>query len=339
MDRNMKTPTLPPLYIQIDIRAPYDREYRATAGEMMRAMPGEIAACGCSCNRNAYSGVPRPHCANPENTIWLCDTDAAIQKRRSEGVPVIAVSHAKNASEELMGTPWLILSPEALTTDFLYEIYCRHHGLPLIVTGTSRCLLRELTMEDYPALSKLQQENAGNPEGCFFPADINVSKSTSPDNPTPIPGQLPTPDRNAEWKDFLANYIAHQYPFFGFGLYAILHKASGKFMGIAGFAQIIAEDFASDRTLQSALTCSDNKSGESIGTTPNQSLRAEVSYSLLRQFQHQGYAEEVLRALMAYGRKEGGFGRFVARIRPENTASLALARRCGIVIEYLSRKG
>ena len=182
---------------------------------------------------------------------------------------------------------------------------------------------------------KLQQENAGNPEGCFFPTDINVSKSTSPDNPTPIPGQFPTPDRNAEWKDFLANYIAHQYPFYGFGLYTIIQKESGEFMGIVGFAQIIEEDFSGDWISQSALTRSDNKSGEAIGTTPDQSLRAEVSYSLLRQFQHRGYAEEVLRALMAYGREEGGFERFAARIRPENTASLALARKCGVEVEYI----
>ena len=335
----MKIPPLPPLYIQIDICPPYDREYRETAGKMMRAMPREIAACDRGCNRDAYSGVTQPHCANPENTIWLCDTDAAIRKRRSEGAHVIAVSHAGNASEELMGTPWLVLSPEALTPEFLSEVYCRHHSLPLIVTETSRCLLRELTTADYPALSKLQQENAGNPEGCFFPADINASKPTLPDNPTPIPGQLPAPDRHAEWKDFLANYIAHQYPFFGFGLYAILNKASGEFMGIAGFAQIMEENFSGDRAFQSALTCSDHKSGEVIGATPDKSLCAEVSYSLLRQFQYQGYAKEVLRALMAYGREEGGFGRFVARIRPENTASLALARRCGVVVEYLSRKG
>lgn len=333
MDRNMKTPALLPLHIQIDICPPYDREYRETAEKMVRAMIEEVAGCGCGCDRDMCGGVSR--CSDPENTIWLCDTDAAIQKHRSEDVPVIAVSHEGNALEELMGTPWLILSPAALTADFLHEIYCRHHGLPLIVTETSRCLLRELTMEDYPALLKLQQENAGNPEGCFFPTDINGSKSTSPDNPTPIPGHLPTPDRNAEWTDFLANYIAHQYPFYGFGLYAIIQKESGEFMGIAGFAQIMEEDFAGDWISQSALTCSDNKSGEAIGATPDQFLRAEVSYSLLRQFQHRGYAEEVLRALMAYGREEGGFERFVARIRPENTASLALARKCGVEVEYI----
>ena len=284
MDRNMKTPALPPLHIQIDIRAPYDREYRETVEQMVRAMIVEAAGCGCGCDQNVCGGVSR--CAGPENAVRLCDTDAAIRKHRSENVPVIAVSHEGNASEELMGTPWLILSPVALTADFLHEIYCRHHGLPLIVTGTSRCLLRELTMEDYPALLKLQQENAGNPEGCFFP------------------------DRNAEWKDFLANYIAHQYPFYGFGLYAILEKSTDTFIGIAGFAQIIEEK-------------------------PDRSLRAEVSYSLLRQFQHRGYAEEVLRALIAHGQKEGGFRRFVARIHPENTASLALARKCGVEVEYI----
>ena len=99
----------------------------------------------------------------------LCDTDAAIQKHRSEDVPVIAVSHEGNALEELMGTPWLILSPAALTADFLHEIYCRHHILPLIVTGTSRCLLRELTMGGLPgAVETCNRKMPEIQKGAFF---------------------------------------------------------------------------------------------------------------------------------------------------------------------------
>ena len=110
-----------------------------------------------------------------------------------------------------MGTPWLILSPEALTRDFLYKVYCRHYERPMWILETERCRLRELSAEDFDALLLLQKENAQNPEGCFFPAGC--------DNP----------------EDFLSNYIRHQYPFFDFGLYAVLEKRTGTFMGIAGF--------------------------------------------------------------------------------------------------------
>ena len=62
------------------------------------------------------------------------------------------------------------------------------------------------------------------------------------------------------------------------------------------------------------------------------SLSAEVSYALLQKYQRRGLAKEVLLALLAYGRKTGGFRQFTARIRPDNVASAALAKKCGIQI-------
>ena len=55
MDRNMKTPALPPLHIQIDICPPYDREYRETAEKMVRAMIEEVAGCGCGARSDTRS--------------------------------------------------------------------------------------------------------------------------------------------------------------------------------------------------------------------------------------------------------------------------------------------
>lgn len=253
--------------LQLDMKPPYDRAYRSAAEAL-------------SCSLSAGEAAGKTPCI----TITLCDTDEAIQRHRMTGLPVIAVSHDGNSSEELMGTPWLILSPEALTRDFLYKVYCRHYERPMWILETERCRLRELSAEDFDALLLLQKENAQNPEGCFFPAGC--------DNP----------------EDFLTNYIRHQYPFFDFGLYAVLEKGTGNFMGIAGFTGIT--EIASDGI----------------------SLSAEVSYALLQKYQRRGLAKEVLLALLSYGRKTGGFRQFTARIRPDNVASAALAKKCGIQI-------
>lgn len=256
--------------LQLDMKPPYDRAYRNAAEAL-------------SCSLSAGEAAGKTPCI----TITLCDTDEAIQRHRMAGLPVIAVSHDGNSSEELMGTPWLILSPEALTRDFLYKVYCRHYERPMWILETERCRLRELSAEDFDALLLLQEENAQNPEGCFFPAGC--------DNP----------------EDFLMNYIRHQYPFFDFGLYAVLEKETGNFMGIAGFTGIT--EIASDGI----------------------SLSTEVSYALLQKYQHRGFAKEVLFALLAHGRKTGEFRQFTARIRPENTSSVALARKCGIKICHI----
>lgn len=154
--------------------------------------------------------------------IFLCDCDDDLLRLQKQypDVPMIAVSHDANVTESLMGCPWLILSPEALTPEYLDEVYCRCKRIPLTILETTRCRLRELTPEDLPGLLLLQSENASNTDGCFFPADC------------------PQPDT------FLADYIYFQYPFFGYGLYGIFDKNTEHFMGIAGYHEDSKENTA-----------------------------------------------------------------------------------------------
>ena len=304
-ETDMQTPLH--FILQFDMKSPYNKAYRSAA-----------EALSCSLSAGEAAGK------TPCTTIVLCDTDEAIQRHQMAGLPVIAVSHDGNSSEELMGTPWLILSPEALTRDFLYKVYCRHYKRPMWILETERCWLRELSAEDCDALLFLQEENAQNPEGCFFPAGC--------DNP----------------EDFLMNYIRHQYPFFDFGLYAVLEKETGNFMGIAGFTGIteIASDGrhmamtvqdTSDGSSSAAIQATSNYSPSAAANTTSDgiSLSTEVSYALLQKYQHRGFAKEVLFALLAHGRKTGEFRQFTARIRPENTSSVALARKCSIRIYHI----
>lgn len=253
--------------IKLNMMPPYDRIYQSTASAVSAGFFHVYAS-------------EETAAENISAVIYLCDTDEAIVRRRTEGFPVIAVSHDGNRSASLMGTPWLLLSAEALTTDFLLEVYCRHHHLPLPLFSTARCIVRELSENDLSSLLLLQKENSAHPENGFFPAAC--------ENPA----------------SFLTDYIRHQYPFFCFGLYAILEKATEQFMGIAGFSS--ADD-----------------------------LQAEVSYALLQKYQKQGYAEEVLRTLLVYGKKQNGFEQFFARIRLENRSSVMLAEKCGIrIVSY-----
>lgn len=273
--------------LKFDMIPPYDQAYRRAA----EALP---------CSSIVPSG---PMAADSAGcTIILCDTDASIERYKTEDLPVIAVSHEGNASEELMGTPWLILSPDALTPEFLYEVYCRYYRQPMWILETERCRLRELCSEDLTSLKLLQQENVRNPDGCFFPADC------------------------ASPEEFLSDYIRHQYPFFCFGLYAVLEKEAGNFMGIAGFARITENTADEDGT-----NCSSSGKNQLHRRSCSS---AEMSYSFLQQYQHRGIAKEVLRALLDYGREQGRFEQFTARIRPENVTSAALAKKCGITIYY-----
>ena len=213
----------------------------------------------------------------PDFSLALCDRDREIRRARQANIPVIALAHESNRQESLMGTPWLVLDTEALTPDFLKEVYCRFFRLPLRILETGRCLVRELHAPDLPFLCALQEENANNPEGCFFPASC----------PDPA--------------SFLEEYTAHQYAFYGYGLYGIFSKRSGEFMGIAGFSPLDGE-------------------------------QVEIGYSLLKKWQDQKIASEILPPLLSCGRRDFDFQNIVARIPEGNLASRKLAQKNGLKI-------
>ena len=90
--------------LKFDMTPPYDQAYRCAADTL--SCPSSVSVDSAAAD-------------SADSMIILCDTDKAIGRHKAKGLPVIAVSHTGNSSEELMGTPWLILSPEALTRDFL----------------------------------------------------------------------------------------------------------------------------------------------------------------------------------------------------------------------------
>lgn len=258
--------------------------------------------------------------AFPDFSVIICDRDEGISAAVKTGLPVIAFSHNENPNESLLGTPWLILDADALTPDFLEEVYCRHYGLPLTICETDRCIMRELTASELAPLLVLQKENAGNPAGCFFPENC--------------------PDT----KQFLESYIKNRYPFYGYGIYGIFAENTGEFMGIAGFSESSAGGRDSQCS-QGGQGCSqdsqsdsrDSQCGQDSQNRQNSSQSGQdgcmdVGYSLLKKWQGQKVASEVLPALLAYGRDHYSFAKFTARIRRENRASIRLAEKNGLEI-------
>ena len=149
-------------------------------------------------------------------TLWVCDRDFTLNSlldlyKDMPRIPVIAFSHEDAKGESLFKAPWLILSEEGLTPDLIEEVLNRSQGIPMIISCTSRCIIRELSQADLSSLCLLQRENNNNPAGCFFPESC------------------------AEPDVFLHNYINNQYPFYGFGLFGIFLKPDLTFAGIAGF--------------------------------------------------------------------------------------------------------
>ena len=255
----------------------------------------------------------------PDFSLILCDLDKNIELAKAHNLPVIALSHKNNRQESLMGTPWLILDTDALSPFFLNEVYCRHYNQPLTITTTNRCIIRELTTKQLPELLQLQEENKNNPSGCFFPQTCTTY---------------------TEAEEFLQNYVKNQYAFYGYGIYGIFNKENETFLGIAGFSPL--ENVITSDTLNSKeknLKIPENfseqnfeKSPEKYPESDSNKYCVEIGYSVLKKWQQQGIASEVLPPLIYFGKEYLGFTEIVTRIEKSNIASIRLAKKNNLQI-------
>lgn len=267
----------------------------------------------------------------PDFSLILCDLDKNIELAKKHNLPVIAFSHKNNRQESLMGTPWLILDTDGLSPFFLNEVYCRHYKKPLTITTTNRCIIRELTTRQLPELLQLQEANKNNPSGCFFPQNCTTY---------------------AEAEEFLQNYIKNQYAFYGYGIYGIFNKENETFLGIAGFSPFenvitsdtlnskeknfkISENLSEKIPGKKSKNISEHSSEKTSEKYPENDFNeysAEIGYSVLKKWQQQGIASEILPPLIHFGKEYLGFTKIVTRIEKNNIASIRLAKKNNLKI-------
>lgn len=105
-------------------------------------------------------------------------------------------------------------------------------------------------------------------------------------------------DRMME-QNYINDYVKHMYHFYGFGTWNIEDKMTEKIIGRAGFNYRPGfED-------------------------------PELGFVIKPELWRHGYAFEVCKAIMEYGKNEFGFSRVHAFARPENTPSICLLQKLG----------
>lgn len=100
-------------------------------------------------------------------------------------------------------------------------------------------------------------------------------------------------------KQYVKEYIEKIYTYYEFGVWTVLEKESGAVIGRAGFS------------------CREGY------TEP------ELGFIIGVPWQRKGYAEEVCRAILKFGREELGFDRVQVLVETENEPSLKLCRKLG----------
>jgi len=150
-----------------------------------------------------------------------------------------------------------------------------------VILETPRLLFRQLELRDVQELYSLYQ-------------DIEI-RHYFPDS------VLSYDDTKEELEWYINGHP--QYP--KLGLWATVHKESGKFIGRCGLLP-----------------------WEIDGT-----LEIEIAYLLNKDFWHQGFATEAAKGIMSYGFEKLHLTRLICMMHPENVASQKVAERIGMKLE------
>ncbi len=210
-----------------------------------------------------------------ERLLYLTDDTAVLKELRDNGRIAAFVSTPENQGADLSGIPYVLERAEELEAEDYRRIYQVLAGLPRDILETDRCRIREVALSDAEALRRLYQENEAD----------RFSEEGSWDLET--------------WKAYIEDYRRWAYGFYGYGIWAVEGKASGRLLGRAGIEE--------------------KESG------------AELGYLIAAPFRRQGYGYEVCSAIVTRAAAEYGCKRLAARTTEGNKASIRLLQKLGFL--------
>lgn len=215
--------------------------------------------------------------AAAKETLFV--TDSALWQKRlwERRLPVIVYLHEENREEDFMLAEYAIEQIGEIGQESLELAYLRLTGQPWMILATERCIVRETTVDDVDSFYEIYREPSVTEymEGLYEDRDAEIA--------------------------YVQDYIRNVYRFYGYGMWTVLEKTSGKVIGRAGLSWREGYDIP------------------------------ELGFVIGVPWQRQGYAFEVCRAILDYGRKELGFVSFQALIMEENEKSRLLCEKLGFV--------
>ena len=155
-----------------------------------------------------------------EEVLLITPTDAGIQAAVRAHMAVAAYADPAFPGQSYAGAWMVIEGFEEVDDEFLERIFQRCHGQPWEIARTKRCVIRELSLEDLPALEKLYQK-----EGVTWRLDADGER---------IPGFIEPLFAKEKEKKYQQAYITNMYGYYGYGMWLVFDKASGELIGRAG---------------------------------------------------------------------------------------------------------
>ncbi|MDO4514696.1 MAG: GNAT family N-acetyltransferase [Lachnospiraceae bacterium] len=217
------------------------------------------------------------------NALLVTDSQQVIDRAAREWsrlgshstriVPIIGVE--KDGTESLSGCNYVVQRIEDLDDEFLDRVYRRVHRLPWTIIETKRCIVRETTEGDLDRLYEIYADPAITRymEGLYRSREEEAS--------------------------YLREYQDRIYAFYGFGVWSIIEKQSGRMIGRAGIS--MRQDYE----------------------------EPELGFCIDHDFWHQGYAYEVCSAILRFMVETYEIPVIQALVQKENAASVSLLERLG----------
>lgn len=148
--------------------------------------------------------------ADTRDVLAITDDAESAAAMRELG---LAVAGYQAEGEELIHFKinYVVSELAMVDDDYFNLIYMRAHGMPLLIARTERTLIREMTVDDLPAMYELY-------------ADEAVARWVEP---------LYEYDKELE---FTRAYIENVYSFYGYGLWLVFDRKTGELIGRAGIS-------------------------------------------------------------------------------------------------------
>ena len=217
------------------------------------------------------------------NELWITDTVSEYEELLSSGLYCIPLS---KDGTKFDGAPYVLEGElEDFSDEYLYKMLLRLMGKPWTILETKRLLVREMTVDDVD---------------CFYEIYEKPGITDYIDELFKNP---------LDEKIYTKNYIKNIYGFYGFGLWTVILKDTGKIIGRAGISMEDGYEFP------------------------------DLGFVIDKDYQHIGLGYEVCSAILEYAKKELELNTVQARVKQDNEISIALLKKLGFKINHTLHQG
>lgn len=214
-----------------------------------------------------------------ENTLFITDDARTAERLLKEKKYVVVLYHEGNRQQCFPTVRYGVEDLFQLEYRSFEEVYLRLAGLPWEIFQTKRLLVRESTLRDVDEFYRIYKE----PSITRYMEDLYE-------------------DRDEE-RAYMQSYIEQIYGFYGYGLWTVILKESGRVIGRAGLS--VREGYE----------------------------MPELGFLIEASCQSQGYGFEVCSGVLKYAQEELKFEKVQALVDERNTISIGLVKKLGFVFQ------